>query len=86
MNAHLKITVDHLIDTILDSKYKDRNIFKGILAPEESTYRETKRNEKFQKENSKEIVRMGQPNEEDGQKGHSKMLSIVVSVKASLWV
>lgn len=60
MNAHLKIGVDPLLHTISDSKFKNSNIFKGTLLREESTYVRTKGNGKFLKENSKEIIIMGQ--------------------------
>ena len=76
MNARLKTAVNPLIHNILDSKYKDSNNFKGTLAPEENTYRETKENGKFQKGNGKEIMSVGQSNEEEGQKGCSKTLGV----------
>lgn len=84
LNAHSKIAVNPLTHTILDSKYRDNNISKGILALEERTYRETKGNGKIQKGNGKEI--MGKSNEKEGQSSWSKTLWVAYSVKVSLWL
>lgn len=67
-NLLLNIAVNSFIHVILESKYKDSNIYKRSLAPEESTYRETKWKGKCQKENGKEVTSMGQSNEEEGLK------------------
>lgn len=67
-NLLLNIAVNTLIHVILETKYKDNNIYKRSLAPEESTYRETKWKGKCQKGNGKEGMSMGQSNEEEGPK------------------
>lgn len=73
-NLLLNIAVNPFIHVILESKYKDSNIYKRSLAPEESTYRETKWKGKCQKENGKEVMSMGQSNEEEGLKCYFKTL------------
>lgn len=70
----MNIAVNTLIPVILESKYKDSNICKRSLAPEERTYRETKWKGKCQKENGKEGISRGQSNEEEGQKCYFKSL------------
>lgn len=55
MKALLKIVVNPLLKTILHSKCKDSNIFKGTLTPEASTYRKTKGMENFRRKMARKL-------------------------------